>query len=156
MTIIIIKQNETTGKWKSWSWPPRTSFETKQTCSVLSCHATVLLYPALSFLWTLPARLLPSFVARDGSNSFLINSSCQCNAGGGWLNPLLAVNSLLHGCWKWTRLLAIWNLISCAKMYQTCTEFMGAWGCSTKKACANTLQTRKTNKHGLWGVLLVI
>lgn len=50
--------------------------------ALLSCHATVLLYPTLSFLWTLPARLLPSFVARDGSNSFLINSSCQCNVGG--------------------------------------------------------------------------
>lgn len=59
MTIIVLKQNETAGKWKEELMTPK-CFETKQMCSVLSCHATVLLYPTLSFLWTArpPAALL--------------------------------------------------------------------------------------------------
>lgn len=44
---------------------------------MLQCYQS----QALSFWRARPACLLPSFVARDGSNSLLINSSCQCNGG---------------------------------------------------------------------------
>lgn len=71
---------------------------------MFSRHPTALLPPTLSFLWALPACPPLSFLARDGSNSFLINSSCWCNGGVGdgaeWPNPLLAIYSFLYGCRK--------------------------------------------------------
>lgn len=77
-------------------------FEPKQTYCAFCGRPSARLHPTLSFLWTLPVCPPLSFVARDGSNSFLTSSSCQCNGGvGGGAelpNPLLAINSLLYGC----------------------------------------------------------
>lgn len=36
----------------------------------------------LSFQRALPACLMPYFLACDGSNTFMIKRTCQCNGGG--------------------------------------------------------------------------
>lgn len=68
-TVVSLGTETFSVFWNNgWSWS-NVSIETTQMCCVLSNHTTLLL------------NSTSQLVAHYGSNSFLINSSCQCNQG---------------------------------------------------------------------------